>query len=182
MFLGACVFHTKPSGNQAFDEISQLSELAGVYANRGNPSGFLSQVIWGNAPPWQDAAIGHENIELIEVIPDNDAITVKAIDHGCTVYQKSYAAGRDFELSDGKIIIHREFYLLSRGAGDVLAGPSYEQVTLGIDTQKQGKSKSSEYAAGLIFMLLPLAAADIHEIKYEKVSDKPVGFESCTKR
>ena len=187
--IAGCAFHSEPEGNQEFHQISQLPELAGVYKNKGNPSGYLSWIIWPDIKQIRpdikeiiNADTGHEDIEFIEVIPKDNSLIVKAISNGCSIYDKTYILDRDFKISDGKIVIHREAHLLTRGGGDVLLGPSYEDITLGLDTGKHGKSRSSGYGAGLVFMMVPVAISDISDIRYERVSDKPQVFRNCNGR
>jgi len=189
VLLSGCVFYSGPEGNTRFYQISRLSELEGVYKNKGNPSGFLSQKIWPDItkifPDIKEVMTfdtGHEDIEFIEVITKDNSLVLKAIQNGCSVYEKTYILGRDFEISNGKVVIHREAHLLSRGSGDVLAGPSYEDITMGIDTGKQGKSRSTSYAAGLIFMVMPVAISETTDIRYERVSNNPQNFKACISR
>ncbi|WP_320055716.1 hypothetical protein [Desulfuromonas thiophila] len=182
LLLCSCAYHSEPENNKEFHKVSQLSELEGVYKNKGNPSGYLSREIWSDSQLVIDGKINHETIEFIEVIANNNSITVKAIENGCAVYERTYIEGHDFKVNDGKIIINRDAYLLSRGSGDVIVGPSYEQVTLGLDTNRHGKSTRSEYAAGLVLFLLPVAVSDTKETEYERVSDKPTGFGNCKNR
>lgn|GEM_PF-1281281 len=184
-----CVFHAGPENNAEFYQISQLSELEGVYKNEGNPSGFLSQKIWPDItkvfPDIKEVKTfetGHEDIEFIEVITRNNSLVVKAIRNGCSIYEETFILGRDFKISNGKIVIHKETHLLSRGPGDVLAGPSYEDITIGIDVGKHGKSRSRSYAAGLIFMIMPVAGSDTIDIRYERVGNKPQNFRACVSR
>ncbi len=181
IFLTGCVFHSEPKNIQQFYQISQLSELAGVYKNKGDPSGYLSAIIWGKPKLNINPAVSHADIEFIEVLSTENALTVKAIRNGCAIYEKSYILGRDFEISGGKIIIHRDAYLLSRGSGDVLVGPSYEQITLGLDTGKQGKYRRSDYAAGLVFLLWPVAFAVTEDTRFDRVNDKPREYKACSK-
>lgn len=184
--LAGCSLHSAPENNLDFEQILQLSELEGVYSNKGNPSGFLSQKIWPDIkevfPEIRNVETfdtGHDKIELIEVLAGENSLTVKAIRNGCAIYEKSYIPGRDFTISHGKLVIHRESHLLSRGSDDVLLGPSYEEVTIGIDTGKQGKSRSKGYAAGLVFMVIPVAVSDMTDIRYERVYDKPRNYGTC---
>lgn len=187
--VAGCAFHSKPENNLEFKEIADLQELAGVYKNKGNPSGFLSQKIWSDItrvfPDIRNVKTldtGHENIEFIEVISVKNSLIVKAITDGCAVYEEKYTLGEDFKISDGKIVIKRESHLLSRGAGDVLLGPSYEDIAIGIDAGKHGKSRSTGYAAGLVFMIIPVAISDSTEIRYERVHNKPQYFKACGSR
>jgi hypothetical protein len=180
--LNACAFHSEPKDNQEFSQITQISELAGVYKNKGDPSGYLSGIIWNNIKLIIKPEVSHEDIEYIEVSSTENSLIVKAIKNGCAIYEKHYILGRDFKLSGGKIIIHRDASLLTRGGGDVLLGPSYEEITLGLDAAKQGKYRNSGYAAGLVFALFPIAFSDIHDTRFERVNDKPQGFKTCSNR
>jgi len=182
IFLNGCAFHSEPKNNQEFYQISQLSELAGVYKNKGDPSGYLSAIIWGCSKLNINPAVSHADIEFIEVLSTENSLIVRAIKNGCAIYEKSYILGRDFKISGGKIIIHRDAFLLSRGAGDVLAGPSYEQITLGLDTGKHGKYRRSDYAAGLVFLLLPVAFSETDDTRFDRVSDKPREYKACSNR
>ncbi|WP_372522708.1 hypothetical protein [Sulfuricaulis sp.] len=181
IFLNGCAFHSEPKDNQEFYKISQLSELAGVYKNKGDPSGYLSAIIWGYTKLNINPEVSHVDIEFIEVLSTENSLIVKAIKNGCAIYEKPYILGRDFNISGGKIIIHRDAFLLSRGAGDVLAGPSYEQITLGLDTGKHGKYRRSDYAAGLVFLLLPIAFSETNDTRFERVNDSPQGFKACNR-
>jgi len=180
--LYGCAFHSEPEDNQDFYQISRTSELAGVYKNTGDPSGYLSEIIWGHTKLNITPEVSHADIEFIEVISEDNSLIVKAIKNGCVIYEKPYIYGQDFKISDGKIIIHRDTFLLSRGPGDVLAGPSYEQVTLGLDTAKHGKYRRSDYAAGLVLLLFPVAFSETSDTRFERVNDKPAGFKSCGSR
>lgn len=181
LLLAGCVSHSGPEGNQDFHHVSRLTELEGVYKNKGDPGGFLSQVIWdtgANTPP----VVHYQEVEFIEVASTENSLTAKAIQNGCVIYEKSYVLGRDFEIEDGKISIHRDVSLLTRGAGDVLVGPSYEKITLGLDAGKNGKFRDSGYAAGLAFLFLPIAVADTRDVRFERVADKPQGYKACENR
>jgi hypothetical protein len=173
LLITGCAFHSEPEGNLEFHQISQLAELAGTYKNKGNPSGYLSWILW------KEVISGHEDIEFIEVVPKNNSLIVRAIRKGCSIYDRTYILGRDFKISYGKIIIHREAHLLTRGFDDVLLGPSYQDITLGLDAGRNGKSRSSRYAAGLVFMMFPIAFSDTSDIRYERISDKPQEFKDC---
>lgn len=181
-----CTLHSGPEDNLEFHQISQLSELAGVYKNKGNPSGYLSWIIWPDIEKITPAIketissdISHEDIELIEVIQKDNSLIVKAINKGCSIFEKMYILGQDFKIKDGKIIIRKETHLLSRGGDDVLLGPSYEDITLGLDSGKHAKSRSLGYAAGLVLMIFPMAVSDTSDIRYDRVSDKPLEFKNC---
>lgn len=180
--LEGCVSHSGPKGNQDFYPISQQAELAGVYKNKGDPIGFLSGVIWGYTTPKTSTLGSHEAIEFIEVSSTEKSLTAKAIQNGCVVYEKSYVVGRDIKIDAGKIVIDSNLSLLSRGSGDVLVGPVYDKITLGLDAGKNGKLRQSSYSAGLVFLLLPVAASDTHDIRFERVADKPQGFPACNSR
>ena len=178
-FISGCLFHSEPPNNREFRNISKVYELAGVYKNTGEPSGYITEILWPDIKQIFGANINHEDIEFIEVIPKDRLLTVKAISKGCSIFEKKYILGQDFKINDGKIIIHREAHLLTRGGDDVLLGPSYEDLALGIDIVKDGKYRRSGCAAGLIFMIFPVAFSDTSDIRYERVSDKPQEFKNC---
>lgn len=181
LLLAGCVFHSKPEGNQDFSHISKLADFEGVYKNEGDPGGFLSQVIWdtgSNVKP----VVNYQTVEFIEVSSTENSLTAKAIQNGCVIYEKTYFIGRDFEINYGNIVIRRELDLLTRGPGDVLVGPSYETVTLGLDTDRNGKFRDSAYAAGLVFMFFPVAVSDTRDVRFDRVSDKPQGYKACVNR
>lgn len=133
LLLTGCVFHSAPKDNRDFYHVTQLSEFEGVYKNKGDPKGFLSLIIWGNTDPQMSPVVHYQDVEFIEVLATENSLTAKAIQNGCVIYEKSYVIGRDFEIDGGKIAIHRDVSLLTRGRGDVLVGPSYEKITLGLD-------------------------------------------------
>jgi hypothetical protein len=171
--LSGCAFHSEPETNQDFHQVSQLSELGGIYKNAGDPSGYLSKII-GISPE-----ANHGDIELIEVSSTENSLVVKAVRNGCSIHEKHYILDRDFKISDGKIVLRKEAHLLSRGTGDVLVGPSYEQVTLGLDAGKHGKMRESVHAAGLVFLVWPVAFTSTDDVRFERVNDRPSGFEAC---
>lgn len=123
--------------------------------------------------------IKHEDITSINVSTTGNTVVVKAIKSGCSLYEKTYLAGEDFTVSEGKLTIRRKLDLLTRGSDDPLLGPTYEEVTLGIDQDKQGKSKNAGYAAGLVFMLIPVAVSETTEIVYKRLDTKPGNYHPC---
>jgi len=185
-----------PKDNQDFSRISKLAELEGVYKNEGDNGNintdfphYLSENIWGYKSNWGGTSenlppgVHHKNIEFIEVTSTDNTLTAKAIQKGCVVYEMTYTIRKDFELKDGQLVIHKNTNLLSRGGRDLALGPSYEEVSLGIDTGKQGKARSTMYAAVLFYMVIPIVAAGAtSDVRYERVSDKPQGFKTCENR
>ena len=182
ILLNGCAFHSGPKGNQDFYQISQMSELAGVYKNRGDPAGFLSEIILGNIKPNIDPETNHEDIEFIEVVSAENSLTVRAIKGGCMIYEKPYVIERDFKIEDGRIILHRDVFLLTRGAQDVMLGPSSEQITLGLDAGKHGKWRRLDYMAGLVYLVFPVAGSITSDIRFERVKAKPQEFDACGNR
>ncbi len=177
--LPACAFHTQPENNSEYYYISELAELDGVYRNKGNPSGYLSILVLGDLPTITDGKIQHESIDLIDVSVTGTSINVKAVKANCSVYEKNYIAGQDFDVGDGKITLRRKFNLITRGGDDPLLGPSYEEITLGIDQEKQGKSTNVSYAAGLVFAIVPIAASATTEVRYERLENKHGEYPPC---
>jgi hypothetical protein len=182
ILLSGCAFHSAPKDNQDFYKLSHFSELAGVYKNKGEPSGFLSAIFWGDIKKVMNIDISHEDIEYIEVSSLDNSILLRAIKSGCAIYERTYLIGRDFNMDDGKIIVRKDVAILTRGGDDVLLGPSYEKVMFGLDMGKHGKYRNSSYAAGLLFALFPMAASDTSDIRFDRVYDKPQVFKACGNR
>jgi len=179
LFFSACASHSVPKNNQSFKSITELSELSGLYKNAGDPSGYLSAVIWGDSIENIKPEFQHEGIEFIEVKTIEKSIIVRAIENSCSIYEKTYVLGRDFEINAGQISILSETSILTRGLGDVLVGPSYEKITLGLDSRRDAKYRNSGYAAGLAFMIIPVAVSGTKDIRFERASDEAKEFNAC---
>ncbi|CAC9961251.1 hypothetical protein [uncultured Gammaproteobacteria bacterium] len=113
--------------------------------------------------------IKHEKIKLIKVIVKNNIVTVQAIQNECIVYDKEYVYNQDFKLDNGVIVKKREFALLSRGLGDVLVGPSYEETIIGLGIEEDGVYKNDFVSAGLVFLLFPVVFAIKENIRFKKL-------------
>jgi len=180
--LAGCIIigNTAPKGNSDFSQTIETRQLKGVYKNSGDPNGYLSWSIW-KAPYVVDIFgrnVPHKEIELIEVLSSGNTLTVNAIKDGRIIYRQDYIQDRDFTFKDGKIVIKDESNLLSRGSGDVLVGPSYEKVEIGLDLNGNGKYKGQTYFAGLVFLLFPMAGGGSSEVKFTKLSSN-ITFELC---
>lgn len=201
--LTGCIVHNSaPNENLEFAQASEVLDYKGVYKNLGEPElNYLSELVWmvrtptNRSDPYVKDIRGNlvqerfidgnsgkkirdKEIELVEVLPNGTTLTINAIKDGCIIATKDYEIGRDFTLTDGKIILRKEVHLLTRGGGDVILGPSYEKVELGLDAKGNGKYKSQGYFAGLVFMLIPMAAGGADEVKFEKVNTS-IKFEVC---
>lgn len=62
------------------------------------------------------------------------------------------------------------------------ANINHEDIVLGIDDVQHGKSRRSGYAAGLVFMIFPVAFSDTSDVRYERVSEKPHEFKNCDEK
>lgn len=179
LIVSGCASYSDPKGSD-FRPIKNISETEGVYRN-STISGYLSSVIWGGDVLNKTPLAGHHAIDLIEVAPTPSSVTVNAIANGCVVYTQSYTVGRDIKISNGRIIVRRKLeHLLSRGSGDVLVGPSFEEIALGLDEDNQGMYRSSTFAAGLVFLMLPVAFSETkEEMHFARVATRAGGFPNC---
>lgn len=160
--LWGCSRHIAPENNKDFQRSTELSHIAGTYKNFGDPTGSLSNILWGDEVP-------HGGIELIQVSVYGKHVVVNAIKNECVFYSQEYIEGKDFKIKQGKITLNKDVAILSRGAGDPLAGPSIHTIELGLDTEGHGKYQSREYLAGLIFMMVPVAGSDTTDIRFTRV-------------
>ncbi|TNF34949.1 MAG: hypothetical protein EP315_06610, partial [Gammaproteobacteria bacterium] len=101
--LNACAIY---SGSEEKIDIStetQIHQLDGLYLNTGEPSGYLSQFIWGSAPINSDIYkefINHRDIKYIHVISYKSSVLVQAIVNDCVAYEEKYVLGSDFEITN----------------------------------------------------------------------------------
>ena len=166
-----CTFSSAPPRNIAFATVTDLHQLQGRYRNRGLGGAeempmFLSGLIWP-----ADSALDHTSIDAIDVdAPSASTLTVRAIDAQSTVVKEStFVEGRDFELEAGRLRIKRRGALLGEAPDDPLVGPRMEEVELGIDLRGHGKYRSTFTAAGLVYLLVPVAVHGAQEVRFERI-------------
>jgi hypothetical protein len=172
--LSACSFSQAPAGNVDFARLTRLDDFNGRFLNHGegapgtNPVP-LSSIIW----PAGDSHLNHAEIVSIEVQAIGEtALQVRAIGAHGPLREQVFVAGRDFNLVDGRIRIHRAFNLLSGGAGDPLVGPRYEELEIGLDEAGHGKYKSSFTGAGLVFLMVPVAVSGTDEVRFPRIAEQ----------
>lgn len=174
LLFGGCSRYSGPKESVQISDITELHNLSDLYDNSGDPSGYLSSFIWGNAPidaNFYRTYLKHYQIKYIKVTTKDNSIFVKAIVSGCVAHEKKYIQGTDFEIISGKIVLHTDGELLSRGAGDMMVGSSAQQVTLALDVNGNGVYTNEEVFAGLVFLIVPAAISDVTEIRFKKQSD-----------
>ena len=161
--------------------ISELAELTGIYKNAGPYEYYLSNVIWGSAFPNMDSAghPAHAAVELIDISSTNNSLTAKAIQNGCIISVKTYVKGRDLDIDNGKVVIHRNLRLPSGVTQDVPASPGHDGITLGIETEQQDQSSATPGKA-MLFVLF--AASENRDVRLERVTGKTKGFRACDSR
>jgi hypothetical protein len=173
IFIFSCSFHSEPPNNAPFGRIESLSDLEGIYQNIGvRDSTFseypfhFSNIIWP-----EDNTLNHESLKSIKVTkaaPDTLAIAALN-DKGTVVKHENFIHGDHFKLENGIIVLSSKIYFYG-GTGDPLAGPKFETIELGLDTEGNGKYKMSGGGAGLIFMMFPVAIKDSMEVRFNKVN------------
>lgn len=174
LLLSGCVFKSAPENNMDFRSDIDIRDLAGVYNNAGDPPQYshvtyLSSVLWGgNAVTTNAGEIPHSDIKYIQVEALGREVRVSAIGNQCVLITQKYIQGKEFQLSNGTLTINRDTHVLSRGVGDVLLGPSYESVELGIDTKGDGKYRRTGAFAGAVFLLVPVVATETADIRFKK--------------
>ena len=183
-FISGCAYHSGPSEKIRSSSSTEIKQLSGLYVNAGDPNGYLSKIIWGSSPlnsKSNNDFIGHREIKFIEVISKEKSILVKAIKGVCSAYEKEYTLGKDFEINSGEIVLYKKIHLLSRGPGDVVVGPSFEKIAIGLDKNGDGTYKNQTSIAGLVFLLVPIAISDVTEIRFKKANENRA-FSDCVSR
>ncbi len=176
LVISGCSFHSGPEEKIVFSKLEAINQLSGVYENKGDPRGFLSRELWRR----DESAKGlkHKQIDLIAVETEGESVFVKAVQGGCVIFQKQYLHDRDFEITEGKIVLKRDFDLLTRGGDDPMLGPSYEKVVIGLDEAGHGAYRTKGWGAGIIYGLVPIAASGKGEIRFNRSTQKGP-FPSC---
>lgn len=178
MLLAGCSFHSEPDHAAPLQKDLRLQNLQGVYSNRGDPDGYLSNILWGVQP--QQYVNGTTYlIDKIEVIPAGNRVVVRAVAGECYLFQKHYEEGKDFTIKGGQIVIHDESALLNSGTGDPLVGPRSAVTTIGLDTVGHGISREEFLFAGAVFLVVPAVMHGTEDRRYERLNRTPVDFIPC---
>lgn len=174
VLVSACAYQTAPIENREFVSLQELSELNGVFSNKGDPDGYLSGILWGQDSESFDVSLGHKNIEYVQVATTENSIVVRAIHNNCVIHSEAFRLSNYPLLSDGKIGLPGKFSLFS----EVHVGPSYQSQTMGLDSDGDGKYRSKQYLAGLAFWILPFALSETKEITFKKIMTSRV-YDEC---
>jgi hypothetical protein len=167
-------FVSKPPKNVGFGRATTLHDLEGNYVNQGevkegDPTAFLSAIIWPNDPD-----LAHGNIETVEVRAEGDTLlTVRAIgSHGDVTRTSAFRRGKQFDLREGRILLKRKSSgVVPHRDGDVMLGVVSETVELGIDARGDAKYKTTSVAAGLVYLVIPIAGGDTREVRFRKLHE-----------
>lgn len=171
--LGACVV-SKPPQNVGFGRATTLHDFEGAYTNlgevkKGDPAIALSSIIWPN-----DKAMKHGNIPTIDVRAEGDTgLVVRAIGtDGDAVKTSTFTRGVQFDLHEGRLRLKRKSQGVAPDAeGGVFLGVGTETVELGIDARGDVKYKSTISAAGVVFLVVPIVAGGITEIRFRRLQE-----------
>lgn len=171
IFLVGCT-SIGPANNAGFDSIETLKDLEGVYNNlsEGSPkfNGFyLSRIIWPN-----DYKLDCKIVETIEVRTLNDSsLKIKAFGKNKLMKEEILIEGKDFNLSGGTITLSSSMSVAGFKSGEPLLGTHSESVTLGVDTDGNGKYRESTSVVGLAYMFLPIAISENKDVRFKKIKE-----------
>ena len=170
--LSGCSFVSGPQEKIGFSNTSSLANLSGLYKNEGDPGASLSQILFGYSSiqsSGEKKLIDHKSITHIAVKVIDNRVNVRAIQNDCYVYERVFIEGEDFEITHGEIVLKRKVSLLSRGPDDVLVGPVYEKIVIGLEKDGDGVYRSQVYGGGLVFLLFPVVFKELDEVRFERV-------------
>ena len=163
VYIAGCIpVFTAPEDNKPFTELTDITQLIGTYRNRGDPKGFLSHILWG-------ASVNAAQISEIEVlVTENQSLSVRAWSAEHTlIKEQTFTAGKDFELQHGRLVLRCSLGLIDGRSG--VAGVMYENVTLGLDTDQQGKYRAAGGLAGLGYMIIPIGALGRVDMRFARI-------------
>lgn len=169
LILNGCIFRSAPPDNVGFQSVESLKAFEGVFRNFGESDGkgqqvYLSYLIW------ESPGIPHSAITAVEVrVADADSLVVRAFRDDKIEKEDTFVKERDFRIRNGRIQLNRQWALLTEGGDDPLVGPRYESNEIGLDAKGDGKYRSHIAAAGLVFLLLPVAISDAKEVRFVRL-------------
>lgn len=167
--LSACITYG-PEDSPAFAEVHDLHQLVGSYRNLGDPLAdsrpvYLSGILWPG-----ETSLEHKKIDRIDVQTAGDrTLSVKAFRGEHLEKEGTYVLGRNFDLREGKIILKRGPGVVGLKAGEPMLGLYHESVELGLDISGQGKYSQNVAAAGLGYLIVPIAIAGREDVRFERL-------------
>jgi len=171
MLLGGCVT-SGPSDSATFGHIEAIGDLEGTYRNLGEGGGgtrpvYLSALIWPDA-----ADIDHAAVVAVEVkASGSDTLCVKALGKDGTEKEGAFVEGKDFVVDAGRIRLKQVAGIAGFKVGEPLVGPYYESIEIGLDERGHGKYRQRFSAAGLAFLVIPIAVDGSDEVLFVKIGD-----------
>ena len=168
IIISGCTRYSAPENNLKFSNLDSAGQLEGIFKNEGDPRGYLSKYVFRDSKPKN---ITHYDIDLIQVIFSENTLFVNAIMTDCIIYAEKYVYGTDFDFVNGKIVINSDIDILTRGKGDPIVGPSYEEFVIGLDSKGHGKTKSSMTIAGLVYLVFPVVFRDVSESRFLRIEE-----------
>ncbi len=169
--VGGC-FVSKPPQNVGFGHVTTLRELEGRYRNlgeakEGEPPQYLSAIIWPSSHP------GPDSIATIEVRATGDTlVTVRAIGaDGTTMKISTFTRGVQFDLHEGRLLLRPKSQgVVPAQDGEVILGAVFETVELGIDAHGDAKYKSTQTAAGVVYLVIPIVGGGSTEVRFRRLN------------
>jgi len=167
--LSACA-SAPPPNHPPFRATTTLVQLEGVYENKGDggtdhaPTLYLSSILWPD-----DDSLDHHQIERIAVDKQSEnTLQIRALRSGEIVRKKELIEGQDFKIEDGVIVLSSEAGIAGLKTGEPLLGFYGGSSKLGLDVEGHGKFHSSGTAAGLAFLVFPVAASYARDVRFRR--------------
>jgi len=166
------VHNSGPTGSPAFGHVEAIGDLEGVYKNSGE-GGAGSQPVYLSALIWPNAAdIDHAAVSAIEVkVSGNHTLCVRALGKAGIEKEDTFVEGKDFVLNAGRIRLKQVVGIAGFKVGEPLVGPYYESVEIGLDERGHGKYRQRFSAAGLAFVVIPIAIGGSDEVRFVKIGE-----------
>jgi hypothetical protein len=118
----------------------------------------LSNLIWG-----EKSGLDHKAILSIAVLTTNeDIIDVTAWSGRGIEKQSRFVVGKDVNISSGRIVLKSHVIPIGDDAG---VGVATEEASLGLDSDNQGKYRSSGAGVAIVY-LIPFAMREVDECSF----------------
>lgn len=168
--LTGCFSFTEPKNNNDFGKIIKISDLNGIYLNKGDTGNerkiYLSYIIWNNDKFLKQK---HKLIDSIVVKALNQTqLRIQAIQNQSVIKEQIFVKNKDFNIdSSGRINLKSEFEVVNH----IALGVGYQRTTLGVDILGNIKHVTSSSFIGTVIVIMPFVYHGTEDVRFLKIKN-----------
>lgn len=169
IFLAACSVNHLDT-NSPFQHSATLNALAGTYQNLAQSSRAQSPPRYLSAFIWKGSDLQHPAVDQVEVVLLNaQTLQVSALGASGLMKADRFIQGQHFKIESGRLEITPPSAVVGAKSGEPMLGVYSEKISLGLDTQGQGKLRHEGAALGLVMGLMPMALESKEDLRFVKI-------------